>query len=104
MWPATAREEMALLVALPPLTLAALPKAEPSIENCTVPVRMPAPGNTALTVAVKVTDCPNADGLTEEATVVVLPAWFTFCATTPEVLVLKLESPLYTAVIEWLAT
>ena len=59
-----------------------------------MPVRVPAPGATGLTVAVKVTGWPNTDGLAEEATVVVVSAWFTVCVTTPEVLVLKLASPL----------
>jgi len=44
------------------------------VWNCTVPVRVPAPGNTAFTVAVNVTACPNPDGLADEATVVVVLA------------------------------
>jgi hypothetical protein len=97
-WPATESEVMAPLVALPPLTLTGLPKAVPSIENWTVPVRVPAPGDTALTLAVKLTACPYTDGLADEATVVVVLAWLTVWVTTPDVLVRKLPSPLYTAV------
>ena len=63
-------------------------------------MRVPAPGETALTVAVKVTDWPKTEGLTEEATLVVVLAWLTFWVRTEEVLELKLASPLYTALIE----
>jgi hypothetical protein len=45
----------------------------------TVPVGVPAPGDTGATVAVKVTDCPYADGFVLEASAVVVLAWFTFC-------------------------
>jgi hypothetical protein len=37
-------------------------------------VRVPEPGETGLTVAVKVTDWPKTDGLAEEVTVVVVEA------------------------------
>jgi hypothetical protein len=40
--------------------------AVPSIVKVTVPVGVPAPGETALTVAVKVTGGPTTDGLTDE--------------------------------------
>jgi len=59
-----------------------------------VPVAVPAPGEVTLTVAVKVTDWPNTDGLAEEATVVVVETWFTVWVKFAEVLVLKLASPL----------
>ena len=36
--------------------------------NVTLPVGLPAPGAAAVTVAVKVTDCPSTEGLTEDAT------------------------------------
>ena len=56
---------MAALVALLPTRLTGLPKGEPSMENWTVPVRVPAPGETGLTVAVKVTDWPKTEGWAE---------------------------------------
>ena len=65
----------------------------PSLKT-TLPVGVPAPGATALTVAVKVTDWPNTDGLAEEARATALLAWLTVWVTTAEVLVLKLPSPL----------
>ena len=34
--------------------------------NCTVPVGVPAPGDTAVTVALNVTGWPNAEGLTDD--------------------------------------
>ena len=72
--------------------------------NTTLPVGTPTPGLTALTVAVKVTLWPNKEGLVAEVTLVLLPALLTVCVTAPDVLVLKLASPLYTAVIVCEAT
>jgi hypothetical protein len=70
-------------------------------KNVTVPVgRPPAPE----IVAVKVTACPNADGLDEDASVVLVRARFTVCVTVPEVLVAKFKLPPYTAVIVCVAT
>src|SRR5205823_6873234 len=48
------------------------PELTPSILNWTVPVRLAAPAVTEATVAVKVADCPDTDGLAEEVTVVVV--------------------------------
>ena len=48
----------------------------PSLK-VTVPVGEPAPGAVTLTVAVNVTDWPETEGLTEEATVVVVSALWT---------------------------
>jgi hypothetical protein len=79
-------------VALPPDRLAVPNVAAPS-RNVTVPVGVPAPGATALTVAVKVTAWPEADGFTDEVTVVELLALFTVCVMAAEVLLLKLASP-----------
>ena len=52
----------------------AAPMLEPPSRNVTVPVGVP---EVALTVAVKVTACPNTVGFLEEATDVVAPAVFT---------------------------
>ena len=46
----------------------------------------PAPGNTAATVAVKVTDCPKTDGFAELAKIVVVLDLLTVCVTADEVL------------------
>ena len=46
-------------------------------RNVTVPVGIPTPGATALTVAVKVTDCPGVLGLTDETRVDEVLALFT---------------------------
>ena len=64
----------------------------PSLK-VTVPVGMPPPGLLAVTVAVKVTDCPDADGLAEELINVVVPAFFTVWVTVLEVLPLKVALP-----------
>jgi hypothetical protein len=70
----------------------------PSIVNVTVPVGTPDAGGAAATVAVKVTDCPNTEGFTEEVTLVVVLAWLTVCVKSGDVLPLKLLLPLYSAV------
>jgi hypothetical protein len=58
----------------------------------TVPVAVPAPGETVPTVAVKVTDCPNTEGVVE-ANVVVVLALLTTWLTAELVLVRKVASP-----------
>ena len=50
----------------------------------TMPVGVPAPGATALTVTVKVTDCPKAEGFGLDEMEVVVPAWFTTCPPLKE--------------------
>src|SRR6266571_4589723 len=47
--------------------------AVPPSLKVTFPVGVPEPGLLAVTVAVKVTDCLNTDGLAEELTPVVVP-------------------------------
>jgi len=88
-----------------PVRLTVATVAAPSL-NVTVPVGVPAPGATAATVAVKVSDWPKTDGFgpVVRATVVVVLAWFTTWVRVLEVLVPKLASPPYTAVIECEAT
>src|ERR1043166_3464338 len=54
-----------------------VPKVVAPSLKVTVPVGVPLPGAGALTVAVKVTGWPDTEGLTEEATVVVVLAAFT---------------------------
>ena len=63
-------------VAVPPDTVP-VPRVVVPSRKVTVPVGLPAPGATGATVAVKVTDCPNTDGLADEATVVVVVALLT---------------------------
>ena len=90
-----ASDETAALLAVPPESVAAAPKLTPFVLNCTVPLGVPAPGATAVTVAVKVTACPTNEGFVEELTAVELLALFT--VWPPEsvpVLALKLPSPL----------
>ena len=48
-------------------------EVEPS-KNSTVPFAVPAPGEPAATVAVKVTDSPKTEGFTEDANAVVVLA------------------------------
>src|SRR6266516_4415702 len=86
-------------VAVPPDRVPVPSVVAPS-RKVTVPLGLPAPGATGATVAVKVTLCPKTDGLADEATVVVVLALLTVCVKTALVLVLKLVSPPYDAVIE----
>lgn len=71
------------------------PIAMPPSRNVTVPVGVPVPGATGAAVAVKVTDCPEMEGFTEEVTVVAVPALLTTCGlpASEPVLPLKLPSP-----------
>lgn len=65
----------------------------------TWPVGVPVAGGTAATVAVKVTDCPGFEGLGVEVRAVDdAPAWMV--CTREELPALKLESPLYCAVMK----
>ena len=87
----TASDEV-VNVALPPVRLA-VPRVEAPSRKVTVPVGVPAPGETALTVAVNVTAWPDADGFTDEVTVVELEALLTVWVIAAEVLLLKFVSP-----------
>src|SRR5437773_1866632 len=73
--------------------------AVPPSRKVTLPAGVPAPGLLAVTVAVKVTDCPDTDGLAEELTSVVVVAFFTVWVSVLEVLPLKVALPPYDAVI-----
>jgi hypothetical protein len=84
----------ALHVAWPPLSAFApqpVIVVPPSLKF-TVPVGVPDPGATALTVAVKVIDWPVTEGFADEATVVVVSALFTLCVSVDEVDALKFAS------------
>src|ERR1043166_1915487 len=80
-------------VAEPPLRLLVAREVAPSLK-VTVPVGVPPAGETALTVAVIVTDWPKTDGWAEEARVTALLALLTVWVKVPEIFVLKLASPL----------
>src|SRR6266516_3616707 len=82
------------------LRLLQLVMAVPPSLKVTFPVGVPEPGLLAVTVAVKVADCPITDGLAEELADVVVP-YFTVCVSLEEVLPLKFASPPYDALIEW---
>ena len=82
-------------VVTPPvvLTLTGLPALLPSTWNCTVPAGVPAPGAVTLMVAVKVTFCPEVEGLTEDTTAVLVLALLTVWVTAVEGLAAKIVSP-----------
>src|SRR6266853_3289280 len=94
------RERELLVRVARPLERVPVPKVLVPSWNVTVPVGVPVLGETGLTVAVKITDWPKTEGWAEEVTAVALVARLTVWVTTSEVLVLKLVSPLKTAVIE----
>ena len=75
-----------LNVAVLPESVAGLPSALAPSMNCTVPVAVPPPGATVATVAVSVVDWPEVDGLTLDATEVVVFATVTVCATPADTL------------------
>ena len=54
-----------------------LPMMVAPSRKLTDPVGVPAPGLTTATVAVKITDCPKTDGLTDDVRLVVVLALLT---------------------------
>src|SRR5579871_2514798 len=84
----------AVVVPFVVLALTGLATFVPSITNCTVPVGVPEPGVLTLTVAVKVAFWPQAAGLVDTATAVLLLAFVTVWVNVAEVLGVKFESPL----------
>ena len=87
---ATLSVEVENVAVCTPPTVASVPVPNvvaPSL-NVTVPVGEPEAGAVALTVAVKVMEAPENDGLAEETTVVVELALLTVCVKFADVLVL----------------
>ena len=84
---------MAGLVALPPASVTGDPRFTPSTWNCTAPGGVPAPGETAATVAVNVTGWPTGTGLAEDVSEVAVFARFTTWTRPGDVLPLKLVLP-----------
>src|SRR5712692_2392646 len=75
----------AVVTPLVVLTLIGLPALLPSTWNCIVPVGVLAAAAVALTVAVKVTLCPDTDGLADDTSaVLVLGLLMTVRASTSE--------------------
>jgi hypothetical protein len=73
-------------VACPEPFSVAVPRLVAPSMKVTVPVRVPLPGATGLTVAVKVTDWPETDGLADELTDVDVSALFTVWVRVADVL------------------
>jgi hypothetical protein len=91
-WDATLKA-LVLKVAWPAVRVPVPRVVAPSLK-VTVPVAA-----AGATVAVKVTDWPKTDGLTEEVTVVVVEATPTTCDRVELVLAVKLVSAPYVAVM-----
>src|ERR1700733_3138500 len=66
----------------------------PSSWNATVPVGIPDPGASTLSVAVNVTGCPLTDGSSEDPSNVDVDAGPTVCVRIDDVDPVKLRSPL----------
>ena len=95
----TARLEVEKLVVVVPALVLKVPwpMLVPPSAKITIPVGLAAavlPGPLTVTVAVKVNDWPDTDGLIEEITAVVLLAMLTVWVSAAAVLVLKFVSPL----------
>ena len=75
---------LVVTVAVPPESVPVrVPPPPPAMTKVTVPVGVPAPGETGATVAVMETGCPNVDGSGEEVTVVVVDALTTVTEARP---------------------
>ena len=96
-----------MIVSVPALNVEVLKEAAPLNRDTvpsvfvpflkvTLPVGVPFE---ELTVAVKVTDCPNVEGFKLENSAVVVGTPFTVCTSTLEVLAKWVASPLYTPVM-----
>ena len=102
----TASDAVVNVAVVTPPRVARVPVPSTSIpsRNVTTPEGVPAPGADTLTVAVNVTDCPNADGFTDETHDVLVLSWATVSPCAAEVLAWSSVSPVYAAVIEWTPT
>src|SRR5216683_1263267 len=74
------------IVAWPPLSVPGAPRLLGPILSWTVPVGVPTPGATALTVTVKFTVCPKTEGFGDEVSDVAVLAWLTACESAEDVL------------------
>src|ERR1700674_4484128 len=71
----------------------------PSTRNHKGPLGVPAPGATAVTVAMNTTPWPTAEGFCVEISAVAESALLMVCVSGAEILAVKLLSPLYVAVM-----
>jgi hypothetical protein len=94
-----------LAVVIPAVVLSApVPSVVTPSLNVTVPVGVPAPGLETITVAVKVSGWPNTGEATEAIVDVVVASCPIVSSSAEAVLAESSISPLYTAVIECVAT
>ena len=83
-WGPGARSELEnVTTPLRPLSAVEPRTLVPSATNWTLPVGVPAPGAVTVTVAVKTTDWPGADGFGAELRPVAVPALVTVWMTVP---------------------
>src|SRR6516165_2706304 len=99
-----AAAKLVVSAAVPPGPTATVPRTTVPSLKVTVPVGVPAPGPTAATVAVKVTDWPVTAGLTDDFRATVVAAGLTVTVVAAEVLAAKPLTPKKEAVSAWLPT
>jgi hypothetical protein len=87
------------MLAMPLLLTAPVPILVVPLKKSTVPPGVPAPGLTAVTVAVKVTDWLDVEGLADEVIAVFVVALATVTLPAADVLEMNVASPWYCAVI-----
>jgi len=71
-----------------------VPKVVVPSLKVTLPVGIPAPGATAVTVAVNVTSWPEGEGLVDDIRMVLVDAWLTVWVAVDELLEANVLSPL----------
>ena len=101
-WLATVSEELVNVACAEPLSATLAESVVLPSRKLTVPAGVPAPGLTAVTVAVKVTGCPKTEEMGDDARLTALDAWLTVSPKAADVLLLKLPSPPKVPVMEWL--
>jgi hypothetical protein len=101
-WLPTVSEAMENL-AVPEPTLA-IPRVIVPSRKVTVPEVLAVPGACTVTAAVKVTNWPAVEELTELDSAAELVSLLTVCVMADETLALKLLSPLYRMLIGWVPT
>src|SRR6516165_10367764 len=99
-----AAAKLVVSAAVPPGPTATVARTVLPSLKVTVPVGVPAPGETAATVAVKVTAWPVTAGLTDDFRATVVAAGLTVTATAAEVLAAKPLTPKKEAVSAWVPT
>src|SRR5205823_14211463 len=90
---------LVVTVARPAAFVGAVPSSVEPLRNVTRPVGAPAPGATALTVAVNASTWPNTAGFADGANVIDDAAFLMVSVSVADVVALKFPSPAYETLI-----